>query len=120
MEPSTAREIPPASSGERVEADEAGIRLDRWFKRHFPALGHGPLERLLRTGQVRVDGKRARSSDRLEAGQTIRIPPQLRLKQPSEPEREPRVNAADEKLIRGLILHEDPSLFVLNKPAGIA
>src|SRR5215831_4812236 len=77
MEPSTAREIAPASSGERVEADEAGIRLDRWFKRHFPALGHGPLERLLRTGQVRIDGKRAHASDRLEAGQTIRIPPQL-------------------------------------------
>ena len=117
MEPSIAQD--PRISGQRVEADEAGIRLDRWFKRHFPELGHGPLERLLRTGQVRVDGKRAHAGDRLEAGQTIRIPPQLRLKQ-STPEREPRVNATDRELIRGLILYEDPSLFVLNKPAGIA
>jgi len=61
-----------------VGKDEGGVRLDRWFKRHFPALGHGPLEKLLRTGQVRVDGRRAKAGDRLEPGQTIRIPPQLR------------------------------------------
>jgi len=46
-----------------VAADEADLRLDRWFKRHFPALGHGRLEKLLRTGQVRVDGRRALARD---------------------------------------------------------
>ena len=58
-----------------VKPDEAELRLDRWFKRHFPALKHGRLEKLLRTGQVRVDGKRAEAGTRLEAGQVIRIPP---------------------------------------------
>ena len=57
-----------------VKPDEAELRLDRWFKRHFPALKHGRLEKLLRTGQVRVDGKRAEAGTRLEAGQVIRIP----------------------------------------------
>ena len=66
------------SATAQVEKDEAGhTASDRWFKRHYPALGHGPLERLLRTGQVRIDGKRAHAGDRLEPGQTIRIPPQL-------------------------------------------
>jgi 23S rRNA pseudouridine955/2504/2580 synthase len=71
----------------RVEKDEAGLRLDRWFKRHYPGLGHGPLEKLLRTGQVRIDGKRAQAGDRLEPGQSIRIPPQLQSQkdQPAAP-----------------------------------
>ena len=60
--------------------DDNGIRLDRWFKRHYPALGHGALEKLLRTGQVRVDGKRAKASDRLSTGQALRLPPQLQAK----------------------------------------
>ena len=58
-----------------VAEDEAGQRLDRWFRRRFPALGHGRLEKLLRTGQVRIDGKRANAGARLEAGQSVRIPP---------------------------------------------
>jgi 23S rRNA pseudouridine955/2504/2580 synthase len=59
---------------------EAALRLDRWFKRHYPALGHARLEKLLRTGQIRVDGKRARSGDRLAPGQGIRLPPRLELR----------------------------------------
>ncbi len=58
-----------------VDAEDDGVRLDRWFKRHFPAIPHGRLEKLLRTGQVRVDGKRAESSSRVAAGQSIRVPP---------------------------------------------
>ena len=56
-------------------AEESEIRLDRWFKRHFPQVNHGWLEKLLRTGQVRVDGKRVKANARLETGQTVRIPP---------------------------------------------
>ena len=105
----------------RVEAEEAGIRLDRWFKRHFPALGHGPLEKLLRTGQVRIDGKRAHAGDRLEAGQSIRIPPQLETmpeRATEAPRAAPQSNANAE-FMRSLVIYEDPSLFVLNKPSGI-
>ena len=103
-----------------VEKDEAGLRLDRWFKRHYPALGHGALEKLLRTGQVRVDGKRAKSGDRLEPGQAIRIPPQLQSEPEPKPLRQATMTGAGEKFIRNLVIHEDPSLFVLNKPPGIA
>jgi 23S rRNA pseudouridine955/2504/2580 synthase len=105
-----------------VEKDEAGIRLDRWFKRHYPALGHGALEKLLRTGQVRVDGKRAKAGDRLEAGQAIRIPPKLQTEPVPSPKSGPTEapGGGKAKLIREMVIHEDSSLFVLNKPSGIA
>jgi 23S rRNA pseudouridine955/2504/2580 synthase len=61
-----------------VTADEAGMRLDRWFKTHFPDLAFGHLQKLLRTGQVRIDGGRAKAETRIEPGQTIRIPPLAR------------------------------------------
>ena len=104
-----------------VGADEAELRLDRWFRRHFPGLSHGRLERLLRTGQVRIDGRRAAANARLLAGQSIRVPP---LRQPDR-ESAPRragttASAADADWLRSLILHEDEVLLVLNKPAGLA
>ncbi|MCR4282670.1 MAG: S4 domain-containing protein, partial [Bauldia sp.] len=58
-----------------VEPDEAGMRLDRWFKAHYPDLSFGHLQKLIRSGQVRVDGGRAKTSTRLEAGQAVRVPP---------------------------------------------
>jgi 23S rRNA pseudouridine955/2504/2580 synthase len=106
----------------KVAEDEAGIRLDRWFKRHFPSLSHGQVEKLTRTGQIRVDGKRAESATRLEAGQEIRVPPQV-----AEPNNEKadkaeilRISPHDARDIRKLILFEDEDVFVLNKPAGLA
>ena len=59
----------------QVSADEQGMRLDRWFKVHFPGLGFGQLQKLLRSGQIRVDGARAKSDTRLQQGQTLRLPP---------------------------------------------
>ncbi|SPU65564.1 ribosomal large subunit pseudouridine synthase C [Brucella melitensis] len=58
-----------------VDAGEAGMRLDRWFKIHYPGLGFGHLQKLLRAGQVRVDGGRAKADTRIQAGQAVRIPP---------------------------------------------
>jgi 23S rRNA pseudouridine955/2504/2580 synthase len=105
-----------------VEKDETGLRLDRWFKRHYPDVNHGALEKLLRTGQVRVDGKRAKAGDRLEAGQAIRIPPQLQGQASTQPvpPRKPLLADADAKLIRGMIIYEDAAVFVVNKPSGLA
>ncbi len=105
-----------------VESEDSGIRVDRWFKRHYPGLAHGPLEKLLRTGQVRVDGKRVKASARLEAGQAVRIPPQLKNK---SLEKAPRpattsLNEDDKKFIQDLVIYEDSSLFALNKPSGLA
>jgi len=59
----------------KVKDDERGMRLDRWFKEHYPALPFGHLQKLLRTGQVRVDGGRVKTNTRLEPGQSVRVPP---------------------------------------------
>lgn len=58
-----------------VSADDGEVRLDRWFKRHYPQVTHGHLEKLLRTKQIKVDGKKALSSQRVTPGQIIRVPP---------------------------------------------
>jgi 23S rRNA pseudouridine955/2504/2580 synthase len=101
-------------------ADEDGsIRLDRWFKRHYPALGHGRLERLLRTGRIRVDGKRAHSGDRLAPGQAIRIPPLDEMTAPAPHVSRP-VSAGDEAMLRDAVLHRDDAVMVLNKAPGLA
>ena len=59
----------------KVKPEEDGLRLDRWFARHFPQLTHGRLEKLLRTGQVRIDGTRVKANHRVADGQTVRVPP---------------------------------------------
>jgi 23S rRNA pseudouridine955/2504/2580 synthase len=97
------------------------VRLDRWFRRHYPALGHGRLEKLLRTGQIRVDGKRARAGDRLSAGQQIRVPPLGELPAPATPVASaPRVGPEDEVRLQRLVLHRDAAVIALNKPQGLA
>ena len=101
-----------------VAASEAELRLDRWFRRHFPALNHGRLQKLLRTGQVRVDGRRAQADARLAAGQTIRVPPLAAALAPSRAQ--PAIDRNDAAFLRSLILVEDHSLIVLNKPEGLA
>ncbi len=106
--------------GRAVTADEAGLRLDRWFQRHYPDLGHGALQKLLRTGQVRVDGKRAEARDRIEPGQTIRVPPGVLSAPPSKPTEVAGVPDRDAAEIRRLVIHRDDHVIVLNKPPGLA
>jgi len=104
-----------------VASDEAELRLDRWFRRHFPELSHGHLQKLLRGGQIRIDGRRAAAGARLSAGQRIRIPPLGASVEAARPVPKPAaVSDADRALLRSLILHEDEALLVLNKPAGLA
>ena len=104
---------------ETVRPEEAGLRFDCWCRQRFPQLGHGALQKLLRTGQFRLDGKRVGAGDRLVAGQTVRVPP-LPDVAPSPPAAKPRVPARDAAFVRGLVLHQDDDLIVLNKPAGLA
>jgi 23S rRNA pseudouridine955/2504/2580 synthase len=102
----------------QVEKDEDGIRLDRWFKRHYPGLAHGRLEKLLRTGQVRLDGKRVKASDRLEAGQALRLPPQVVH---GALEAKPRTSEPKQsESLEQHVLYMDSSVIVLNKPPGLA
>ncbi|MEP3889597.1 MAG: RluA family pseudouridine synthase [Hellea sp.] len=100
-----------------VEETDAGSRLDRWFKRQFPHIPHGKVEKLLRTGQLRVDGKRAKGNARIEGGQVIRIPP---LPEPSEIKTVAPVNERDVAYMRSMIIYEDADIIALNKPHGIA
>ena len=105
-----------------VSGDEAGLRLDRWFQRHFPELGHGALQKLLRTGQVRIDGKRVEGKDRVEPGQTIRLPPGVTAA-PPRPSRATKPRPCpdrDAQEIQGLVIHRDDWVIVLNKPSGLA
>ena len=104
---------------EVADADD-GIRLDRWFKRHFPALAHGRLEKLLRTGQIRLDGHRAKANTRLEAGQSIRVPP-ISEDVPTAAKRPvPKVSDADIDALQESILYMDDHVIAINKPHGLA
>ena len=104
-----------------VAATDAGIRLDRWFKAHYPAVGHGELQKLLRTGQVRVDGKRAKSGTRLAAGQVVRVPPLAPPDPGSAPKRAlPAVDARDLAALRESVLFRDEAVIAIDKPAGLA
>ncbi len=99
-----------------VKADEEGMRLDRWFKTHFPQVRHGELEKFLRKGQVRVSGGRVKSNRRLEAGEEVRVPPLSDA--PAPPPR--KADPADADAVRKLIVYEDDAIIALNKPFGLA
>jgi 23S rRNA pseudouridine955/2504/2580 synthase len=102
-----------------VTEDEADIRLDRWFRRHFPDLTQGVIQKLCRTGQVRVDGHRAEAATRLAAGQSVRIPPlpdPKAAEKPADAAPDPRVRAEMERMV----LYRDDQIIVLNKPSGLA
>ncbi|SEN90552.1 23S rRNA pseudouridine955/2504/2580 synthase [Gemmobacter aquatilis] len=101
-----------------VSADEGEQRLDRWFKRRFPQLTQGAVEKMCRTGQVRVDGARAKANDRVVPGQVIRVPPLPENEAPSRP-RPDGVSAADEKMIQDCVIFKDEHIIVLNKPPGL-
>ena len=98
--------------------DEAGMRLDRWLRRRFPDLPQSHLMKIVRKGEVRVSGKRADVSTRLEAGKRVRVPP-LRLPAAEGPAVS-RANPGDLEAIRAMTLFEDRDVIVLNKPYGLA
>lgn len=104
-----------------VEADEGGMRLDRWFKQHYPGLGFGKLQKLLRSGQVRVDGSRAKSAVRVEPGQVIRIPP-LDADDQAPRHMTPTTirDRNDADVLRDMLLFEDRKVYIFNKPSGLA
>ena len=114
-----------------IKADEAGLRLDRWFKAHFPALAFGHLQKLLRTGQVRVDGARAKTNTRLSPGQRVRVPPLEKGGKQAEKDtnvstpyvlkaKDARAKPDDASFLKSITLYEDREVMVLNKPMGLA
>jgi len=112
---------PEAKSGvatTTVTEDEAGMRVDRWFKRRYPTLALSHLARICRKGEVRVDGRRVETSTRLEEGQKVRVPP-LRIEAPEAPAVK-RASPEDAQALKAMALFEDKDLLVLNKPFGLA
>jgi 23S rRNA pseudouridine955/2504/2580 synthase len=101
-----------------VTPDENGMRVDRFFEARFPGLSFSHIQRIVRKGEVRVDGKRTETKSRLEAGQSIRIPP-LQLAAPRVREDSPQV-LKDRAYLRSITLAEDDDVMVLNKPMGLA
>ena len=99
-----------------VTPNEAELRLDQWFKRRFPELTFGRIAKWLRTGQVRVDGKRSKPGDRLHAGQTVRVPPFAVFPAVSSPP----IPVEEAETLRARVLHCDARVIALNKPANLA
>ena len=99
--------------------DDDGIRLDRWFKRNLPAIGFATISRWARTGQIRVDGGRAKPEDRLAAGQVLRVPPGGEAKNKANKARRP-LTEDEVQTARDMVIRETPSAIVLNKPPGLA
>lgn len=107
----------------RVAEGEGEMRLDRWLKKRFPQLTQGAVEKMCRTGQLRVDGGRVKAATRLEAGQEVRVPPLPEPEPTAARVKErplgPRVSDADTKMIQAAVLWKDEHIIALNKPPGL-
>jgi 23S rRNA pseudouridine955/2504/2580 synthase len=123
------RPAPPVAGAERllaagkvqtvaVTADESGMRVDRFFETRFPGLSFSHIQRIIRKGEVRVNGKRTQPKARLEAGQAVRIPP-LKVEAPAPRDDAPAAQK-DRAFLKSIILFEDADVMVLNKPMGLA
>jgi len=123
-----ASTLPAAREGSRGEGkgvqtlavtpDENGMRLDHFLEARFPGLSFSHIQRIIRKGEVRVNGKRRQPKERLEAGQSIRVPP-LTLAPPSPREDAPQAQK-DRAFLKSITLYEDDDVLVLNKPMGLA
>jgi 23S rRNA pseudouridine955/2504/2580 synthase len=102
-----------------VTQDEADMRLDRFLVARFPQLAFTHIQRIVRKGELRIDGKRAKPNERLLAGQSVRVPP-LKLDQPRPQSVNASKNSGDLEFLKSITLYEDKDVLVLNKPMGLA
>ena len=106
-----------------VDAEDDGIRLDRWFKRHMPDASFAIVSRWARTGQLRVDGARATPGDRLTEGQVLRVPPlepMTAAKTARAARPRPVLTEDQMAFAEGMVIHRDAQALVINKPPGLA
>jgi 23S rRNA pseudouridine955/2504/2580 synthase len=101
-----------------VSPGEGGQRLDRWFRRQFPHIPQGRIEKMCRKGEIRVEGGRAKPATRLEDGQAVRIPPLPDAAAPDRPAAA-RLSDADAEMIRAAVIYRDDHIIALNKPPGL-
>jgi 23S rRNA pseudouridine955/2504/2580 synthase len=100
-----------------VNEGDGDQRLDRWFRRNFPQVQQGQIEKMCRKGDIRVDGGRVKSNSRVEVGQIVRIPPLPDT--PAPPIVDKKITDADAKMIQACVLYRDDQIIVLNKPPGL-
>ena len=101
----------------KVKPEDDGMRLNRWFLKYYPQLPLSRLQKLLRTKQIKVDGKRSEAAFKLAAGQEIRIPP---LNEVATVREKSGITPRDEAFIKSLVIYKDDNIIVLNKPSGLA
>ncbi|MDJ0824427.1 MAG: RluA family pseudouridine synthase [Rhodobacter sp.] len=102
-----------------VGPDEAEQRLDRWFRRHFPQVSQGRIEKMCRKGEIRVDGGRVKAATRVAPGQAVRVPPLPDAAADRTPRAPNPIPEADAAMIQAAVLYRDDHLLALNKPAGL-
>ena len=103
-----------------ISADEGDQRIDRWLKKKFPQLTQGAIEKMCRTGQLRVDGGRVKANTRIETGQEVRVPPLPDAAAPVPARaKKPGVKQSDAEMIQSTVLWRDEHIIALNKPAGL-
>ena len=100
-----------------VTADEGDQRLDRWFRRRFPQVSQGQIEKMCRKGEIRVDGGRVKANTRVEEGQSVRVPPLPDTAAPARPR--DKVSEADARMIREAVIYRDDHILAINKPPGL-
>ncbi len=110
--------LPTAVQTVTVTPDENDMRVDRFFEARFPGLSFSHIQRIIRKGEVRVNGKRTEPKARLSAGQSVRIPP-LKLEAPAPRDDAPSAQQ-DRAFLKSITLYEDDDVMVLNKPMGLA
>lgn len=108
----------PGVEIKKVKAEDDGMRLNRWFMKYYPNLTLGRLQKLLRTKQIKVDGKRAETSLKLTAGSEVRVPPMD--EQPETGANRSEISRRDAEFILSLVIYKDDNIIVLNKPSGLA
>ncbi len=102
-----------------VAEAEGESRLDRWLKKRFPEITQGQVEKLCRTGQIRVDGGRVKASTRVSPGQQVRVPPLPKSAPATTPKPEAGISEADARMIQAAVLWKDEHIIALNKPPGL-
>lgn len=108
----------PGVEIKKVKAEDDGMRLNRWFMKYYPNLTLGRLQKLLRTKQIKVDGKRAETSLKLAAGSEVRVPPMD--EQPETGANRSEISRRDAEFILSLVIYKDDNIIVMNKPSGLA
>ncbi|MFO1028318.1 MAG: RluA family pseudouridine synthase [Acetobacteraceae bacterium] len=101
-----------------VTEDEADIRLDRWVRRHFPGVPQSAIQKLCRTGKIRIDGQRADTATRLAPGQAVLVPP-LSDSTPTVPKPQANIDPDEARDLQKLVIYRDDHILVLNKPYGL-